>query len=233
MPLQTTLELPAFQGPLDLLLTLIERRRLAITDVSLAAVADQYLQAVRSLPERDPDLLGEFLVIAARLLLLKSRALLPQADEPDEEESPDDLAERLEEYRRFKEAALALAARFESGEQAFPHPPPPDLQDYQPELDPLDEPAHREGIAQPLRGELAASPEAGPLAALADHEIDPARAEGEDRAIGRNRAQMLGKGRRQARGQWHGPGPHPLGRQAARDRQEAAFRRMQHDVRCT
>ena len=50
MPLQTTLDLPVFQGPLDLLLSLIERRRLAITEVSLAAVADQYLQAVRALP---------------------------------------------------------------------------------------------------------------------------------------------------------------------------------------
>jgi segregation and condensation protein A len=139
LPLQTALELAAFQGPLDLLLNLIERRRLAITDVSLAAVADQYLQAVRALPEPDPDLLGEFLVIGARLLLLKSRALLPRADEPDEEApDDDDLAERLEEYRRFKEAALALAARFEAGAHAFPHAARPDFQDLQPALAPVD-----------------------------------------------------------------------------------------------
>lgn len=138
MPLDTTLSLPAFQGPLDLLLTLIERHRLEITEVSLAAVADQYLQAVHSLPEQDPDLLGEFLVIAARLLLLKSRALLPRPAEQDDEEPLDDLAERLEEYRRFKEAALELATRFEIGAQAFPHPNRPEFRDVQPELAPLE-----------------------------------------------------------------------------------------------
>jgi segregation and condensation protein A len=138
MPLATTLSLPAFQGPLDLLLTLIERRRLEITDVSLAAVADQYLQAVRSLPEQDPDLLGEFLVIAARLLLLKSRALLPRPILEDEDEPLDDLAERLEEYRRFKEAAIELASRFEAGARAFPHPSRPEFREVQPELAPLE-----------------------------------------------------------------------------------------------
>ena len=137
MPLQTALELPTFQGPLDLLLDLIERRQLAITDVSLASLADQYLEAVRALPEPDPDLLSEFLVIAARLLLLKSRALLPQPEEPDEHEPVEDLAARLEAYRRFKEAALQLAERFEAGEQAFPHPPRAELQDLQAPLAPI------------------------------------------------------------------------------------------------
>jgi segregation and condensation protein A len=138
LPLQTALELPVFQGPLDLLLDLIERRRLEITEVSLAAVADQYLQAVRALPEPDPDLLGEFLVIGARLLLLKSRALLPNPDQVDEEVASDDLAERLEEYRRFKEAAAALAAKFDSGARAFSHPARPELQDLQPRLEPVE-----------------------------------------------------------------------------------------------
>jgi segregation and condensation protein A len=138
LPLETTLELPAFQGPLDLLLSLIERRRLAITDISLAAVADQYLQAVRALPEPDADVLGEFLVIGARLLLLKSRALLPRPDQVDEDEPIDDLVERLEEYRRFKEASLSLAAKFESGAIAFPHAARPALQEYQPRLEPIE-----------------------------------------------------------------------------------------------
>ena len=138
MLLPTALEVPGFQGPLDLLLNLIERRRLAITDVSLASVADQYLESVRALPAPDPDVLSEFLVIAARLLLLKSRALLPQPEEPDDEESVDDLAERLEAYRRFKEVALELAERFESGEQAFPHPPRPEMQHFQAPLAPID-----------------------------------------------------------------------------------------------
>ena len=138
MPLQTTLDLPVFQGPLDLLLSLIERRRLAITEVSLAAVADQYLQAVRALPEPDADVLGEFLVIGARLLLLKSRTLLPQPDEADEDEPIDDLAERLEEYRRFKAVAQELAARLDSGAQAFSHPARPELGELQPRLAPIE-----------------------------------------------------------------------------------------------
>jgi segregation and condensation protein A len=138
LPLETTLELTAFQGPLDLLLSLIERRRVAITDISLASVADQYLQAVHALPEPDADLLGEFLVIGARLLLLKSRALLPRPDQPDEDEPLDDLVERLEEYRQFKEAALCLATKFEASAVAFPHPPRPALEEYQPRLEPIE-----------------------------------------------------------------------------------------------
>lgn len=138
MPLPTTLELPTFNGPLDLLLDLIERRRLEITDVSLAAVADQYLQAVRALPEPDPDVLGEFLLIAARLLVLKSRALLPIEADRDDDEPLDDLAQRLEEYRRYKEVALELAARLEQGNQTFPHPPRPELSDLQAPLAPIE-----------------------------------------------------------------------------------------------
>lgn len=138
MPLATALELPGFQGPLDLLLTLIERRRLTITDVSLASVADQYLESVRALPAPDPDVLSEFLVIAARLLVLKSRALLPQPPPADEDAPLDDLAERLEAYRRLKEVALQLAERFETGEQAFPHPARPELQHLQAPLAPID-----------------------------------------------------------------------------------------------
>jgi segregation and condensation protein A len=122
LSLATPLDLEVFQGPLDLLLQLVERRKLEITEVSLAAVASQYLQAVRALPELDLELLSEFLSIGTRLLLLKSRALLPRPPVENEDEPVDDLATRLAEYRRFKEAAVALAARFEDGQQAFGHP---------------------------------------------------------------------------------------------------------------
>jgi segregation and condensation protein A len=138
VPLQTTLDLPVFQGPLDLLLSLIERRRLAITDVSLASVADQYLQAVRALPRLEAELLAEFLVIGARLLVLKSRALLPGPPAVDEDEPIDDLADRLQQYRQLKEAALQLAARVEAAQQAFPHPARPALQDVQAPLAPIE-----------------------------------------------------------------------------------------------
>src|ERR671935_420793 len=94
------LHLDTFDGPLELLLLLIEQRRLPITQVSLAQVADQYLAQVHAQPSLDADLLSEFLVIGGKLLLLKSRALL-QSEEPDPEaaEVASDLAERLETYR--------------------------------------------------------------------------------------------------------------------------------------
>lgn len=138
MSLATPLDLEVFQGPLDLLLQLVERRKLAITEVSLAAVAGQYLQAVRALPERDLELLSEFLAIGTRLLLLKSRALLPRPPVDDEEEPVGDLTARLEEYRRFKEAALALAARFEAGQQTFGHPVRPESEALQRPLAPIE-----------------------------------------------------------------------------------------------
>ena len=138
MPLPTTLELGVFQGPLDLLLSLIERRQLDITEVSLATVADQYLQEVRRLPEADPDVLAEFLVIAARLLLLKSRALLPRAAAAAEDEPLDDLAERLEAYRQLRDRALELAALIDQGGQSYVHPPRPGLAVHQPPLAPIE-----------------------------------------------------------------------------------------------
>jgi len=81
--------LPVFEGPLDLLLHLIERQELDITQVSLAQVTNQYLDHLARIEERDPDRLADFLVVAAKLLLIKSRALLPQPTgrlEPDEED---------------------------------------------------------------------------------------------------------------------------------------------------
>src|ERR1700730_10835415 len=83
-PIQLELHLESFAGPLELLLLLIEQRRLPITQVSLAQVADQYLAQVHALPALDADLLADFLVIAGKLLLLKSRALL-LTEEPDPE----------------------------------------------------------------------------------------------------------------------------------------------------
>ena len=77
--LDYTFQLPAFEGPLDLLLRLIEREELDITEIALAQVADQYLAHVRAMEQPDPDSLSSFLVLAARLLLIKSRVLLPRA----------------------------------------------------------------------------------------------------------------------------------------------------------
>jgi segregation and condensation protein A len=105
--------LPVFEGPLDLLLHLIEREELDITQVSLAQVTNQYLDHLAQLSERDPENLADFLVVAARLLLIKSRVLLPQppapsAPGPADLDTGDDLVRQLVEYKRFKEAARWL-----------------------------------------------------------------------------------------------------------------------------
>ena len=117
---QLELHLESFDGPLELLLLLIEQRRLPITQVSLAQVADQYLAQVHAQPSLDPELLAEFLVIGGKLLLLKSRALL-LTDEPDveAEEVASDLADRLATYRVFRAAAEALRELEQRGERMY------------------------------------------------------------------------------------------------------------------
>jgi segregation and condensation protein A len=118
-----SVKLPVFEGPLDLLLHLIEERELEITKVSLAAVTDQYLDYMSRVEELRPDRLADFLVIAAKLLLIKSRTLLPQPPEQPEEEEEEDvgdeLVRRLIEYRRFKNAARELRSREEQGLRAY------------------------------------------------------------------------------------------------------------------
>lgn len=118
MPL---IRIPAFEGPLHLLLQLIERDDLDITAVSLVAVTDQYLAAVRKREGIDAEALAEFVAIGARLIYLKSRALLPPA--PDEELEEDDvgreLVDLLLEYRRFREVADQLGERQAEGLRFF------------------------------------------------------------------------------------------------------------------
>lgn len=119
------IQLDDFEGPLDLLLTLVERRRLPIAELSLVAVADQYLAQVRALDRVDPDALSEFLAVGARLLLLKSRALLPAIEPPaapegeDAAATGDELVRRLEAYKIVKELAAALRQREEEGLAAY------------------------------------------------------------------------------------------------------------------
>ncbi len=119
------LKLPVFEGPLDLLLQLIEKEELDITTVSLVEVTDQYLAYVHSQKEIDADALADFVAIGAKLLYLKSRALLPRPPEAEEEqptaeEVGDELARLLAEYRRFKEAAGSLREMEEKGWHAYP-----------------------------------------------------------------------------------------------------------------
>lgn len=115
-------KLSVFQGPLDLLLHLIERQELDITVVALAQVTDQYLAHLRALDRIDPAYLADFLIVAARLLLIKSRLLLPQpppTEEEGEEDVGDELVRRLREYQRFKAAARLLEERETQGLRSY------------------------------------------------------------------------------------------------------------------
>ena len=105
---------PIYEGPLDLLLDLIEKAQLDITKLALAQVTDQYLDYLRDLPDCDAAEVSAFLVIAARLVMIKSAALLPRQASPEhpvEEDDGEALAQQLIQYRRFKQLAAWLANR--------------------------------------------------------------------------------------------------------------------------
>ena len=105
--------LEAFQGPLDLLLHLVQEAEVDIHDIPVATIADQFVKHLeQGLSTLDVDKAGEFLVMASHLLVLKSRSLLPR-DEPIDEDELDprlDLVKQLIAYKRFKDAAGALDA---------------------------------------------------------------------------------------------------------------------------
>ena len=126
-------KLELFEGPLDLLLHLIEREELDITKISLAQVTDQYLAYIDQVEELHAENLADFLVVAARLILIKSQMLLPRpksssAVDEGEEDPGEALARQLREYKRFKEIAQYLKERAASGARAFVRiAPPPKL----------------------------------------------------------------------------------------------------------
>ncbi len=105
------LKLQTFEGPLDLLLHLIEREKIDIYDIPIVTVTEQYMQYLRQMSEFDLDTASEFLVMAATLLQIKSRMMLPKQEIEDEEEIDprQQLMEMLVEYRKIKKAAAQLA----------------------------------------------------------------------------------------------------------------------------
>jgi len=105
------LKLDIFEGPLDLLLYLIKKNEMDICDIPIAQITDQYMEYIEMMKMLDLDIVGEFLVMAATLMQIKSRMLLPpdpQAEEEEEEDPRDDLMRRLQEYKVFKEIAEQL-----------------------------------------------------------------------------------------------------------------------------
>jgi segregation and condensation protein A len=120
-------QIPVYQGPLDLLLQLIEKSELDITAVSLAMVTDQYLQHIRQLADARADEISAFLVIAAKLIQIKSEALLPRppVHEAGEEDPAENLARQLRIYKRFKEIANQLEERDAQGLHTYLRLAPP------------------------------------------------------------------------------------------------------------
>lgn len=127
--IEYTIDLPDFAGPLDLLLHLIERQELDITVISLFQVTEQYLAQIEKLKGDRIEYLVDFLTVAARLVLIKSRALLPQPPtlvEGEEEEDPAEaLVRQLRQYKQFKDAAFWLRDREERGLRTYLRVAPP------------------------------------------------------------------------------------------------------------
>lgn len=120
-----SLKLSAFEGPLDLLMHLIERDKIDIYDIPIVSITEQYISYLRNLSEFDMELASEFLVMAATLLQIKSRMLLPKeaASEVDELDPRQQLVEMLVEYRKIKRAAAALGELKAETERYFSRRP--------------------------------------------------------------------------------------------------------------
>ncbi len=117
-------KLEVFEGPLDLLLYLIKRDEIDIYDISIERITRQYLEYLQAFKELKIDIAGEFVVMAANLIYLKSRSLLPLDQQPPEEDAEEDdprwdLIRQLIEYKKFKEAAAQLHDRALEQERIF------------------------------------------------------------------------------------------------------------------
>jgi segregation and condensation protein A len=119
------LQLVGFEGPLDVLLRLIEEHKLEITTLSLVAVTDSFVAYVDQLVEPPQALLAEFVGVAARMLVLKSRALIPQAPTEEVEEEFVDIARQLEAYRRVRAIGSELRHREAGQVRSFGRVSPP------------------------------------------------------------------------------------------------------------
>jgi segregation and condensation protein A len=114
--------LDRFEGPLDLLLHLIREEKVDVTDIPIARITEQYLESIADIESLDLDRAGEYLLMAATLMRIKARMLVPRDPEEEEEEDEDPraaLVRRLLEYREFKRVAEALAERQEEWREIF------------------------------------------------------------------------------------------------------------------
>jgi segregation and condensation protein A len=128
MDVDYKVKLEVFEGPLDLLLYLIKRDEIDIYDISLERITSQYLEYLQAFKELNIELAGEFIVMAANLIYLKSRSLLPRDQQPPEEDAGEEdprweLIRQLIEYKKFKEAAAELNLRALEQERIFVREP--------------------------------------------------------------------------------------------------------------
>jgi len=117
------INLPAFSGPLDLLLHLIRVNEVSITDIPIARITEQYTAYLDAMRELDLDVASEYIVMAAELIQIKSRMLLPRPPGPEEPDPRAELAQRLLEYQKFKRSAETLHAIDTLRGGLWPRPP--------------------------------------------------------------------------------------------------------------
>lgn len=109
---EVTFKLEAFEGPLDLLLHLISKNKVSITDIPITLITEQYMDYLNQMKRFDMEITGEFLVMAAQLLYIKSKMLLPNGEEEEKAEDPRaELVDRLIEYAKYKDAVGFLSER--------------------------------------------------------------------------------------------------------------------------
>jgi segregation and condensation protein A len=118
------LRLPGYEGPLDILLRLIERNQMEITDVSLVAVTSPFLDFVAKMTQAPPTVIAAFTAVGTRLAVLKSRSLLPKPALADEDDGPSDLTRQLLEYRLARDASDYLSQRVEEDLRSYSRPAP-------------------------------------------------------------------------------------------------------------
>ncbi|MDO5424339.1 MAG: segregation/condensation protein A [Eubacteriales bacterium] len=131
-------KLDAFEGPLDLLLHLIDKNKVNIYDIPIVEITNQYLEYIQEMKRQDLNIMSEFLVMAATLLDIKSRMLLPkEVNEEGEEEDPrQELVEKLLEYKMYKYMSYELREKQEDAALAMYKPAtlPPEVEKYRPEV---------------------------------------------------------------------------------------------------
>lgn len=127
--MEIPVKLEVFEGPLDLLLHLIEKNKVDIFDIPIVLITEQYLEYIQKMETRDMEVMSEFLVMASTLVRIKSKMLLPpeETEEEEEEDPRQELVERLLEYKMYKYASFELKdLQIDAGKNLFKEPTIPD-----------------------------------------------------------------------------------------------------------